>query len=162
MSDKDNERAKQQAKSQLESVIAMVNRLEHCQECDGEDCTLTDEGICEGLDQYYNGKPISEEEREQYHDEDDARQQIQEDPLSIEVRSDWEVAGVDLTPGEYMILLCTGGPAVRITGQLNDFKEPDSAVIEFQDWFTAWEEYPANREQKEKMIAYAKEFYFGE
>ena len=162
MSNEDKERAKDQAKIQLESVIAMVDRLEHCQECQDPDCGLDNEIIFKGLSMFYNGKPATEEEREQYHDKDDARQQIQEDPLSIEVRSGWQQPGSDLQPEEYMILLCTGGPAVRITGQLNEFSEPDSAVIEYQDWFIVWEEYFTSREEEDKMIAYAREFYFGE
>jgi hypothetical protein len=30
----------------------------------------------------------------------------------------------------------TGGPAVRITGDLADYGEPETASIEYQDWFT--------------------------
>lgn len=92
--------------------------------------------------------------------EKDARQEIQEDPLSIEVRSDWSVVGKPLVPGEYNILLCTGGPAVRIIGELDG--DPITAELEYQDWFTFWEWYDTTTEEKEDMLRYAREFYYGE
>jgi len=73
----------------------MAKRLEHIRECDGEDCELPDQEILEGINIYYKeGMTASEEDREEYHNEDNARQAIEEDPLSIEVRTDW------YTPGE--------------------------------------------------------------
>lgn len=54
-------------------------------------------------------------------DEDEARQRIQEDPLSVEVRKDWYTPGDEPEkPSEFCILLCTGGPAVRLLGDLNE------------------------------------------
>jgi len=86
-----------------------------------------------------------------------------EDPLSVEVRSDWHSPGADDDEcGEYNILLCTGGPAVRIVGDLNKWKEPESARLEYQDWFTPWENYYLNGNDEEKLVAYARCFYFGE
>lgn len=73
-------------------------------------------------------------------DEEDARQRIQEDPLSVEVRSDWASPGEELTAGEFCILLCTGGPAVRIRGEL-DGGTPCRAWLEYQDWGTPWTQY---------------------
>ena len=61
-----------------------------------------------------------------------------------------------------MILLCTGGPAVRIVGDLNEHGEPDTARIEYQDWFTYWERLPIKREQEDLLLDYARCFYFGE
>jgi len=100
-------RAKREAQLQLESIIAMVRRLKHCQECDGSDCALPDADVLEGLGLV--GDSANEEERRQYHDEDEARWAIDEDPLSIEVRSDWEIPGGRLSASEYRICLCTGG-----------------------------------------------------
>ena len=70
-------------------------------------------------------------------DEEEARQRIQEDPFSVEVRSDWTTPGEPLEPSEFTILLCTGGPAVRIVGELN-LGEPCRAWLEYQDWGTPW------------------------
>ena len=88
------------------------------------------------------------------------------DLLEVSVRSDWHSPGSGanggLEPAEYRILLCTGGPAVQITGDLNQYNEPESATLEYQDWFTAWEKYPLDSEQEETLLEYAQQFYFGE
>lgn len=91
-------------------------------------------------------------------DEDDARQRIQEDPLSVEVRSDWASPGEELTAGEFQILLCTGGPAVRIMGEL-DRGEPVRAWLEYQDWGTPWTQY--FDASSDTLCQYASHFFFG-
>lgn len=91
--------------------------------------------------------------------EGDADQRICEDPLSISVRSDWEVLGAELEPAEYQILLSTGGPASRIVGELDQYGEPASASLEVQDWFTPWTEYEGSDE--EVLLRYAGRFCFG-
>ena len=162
MTTKDTERAKEQARAQLDSLIEDVKRLKHARDCDGEDCPLTDRDILEGINIYYEeGMTASEEDRTQYHDEDEARQHIEEDPLSLEVRSDWQSPGEDLKASEYKILLCTGGPAVRMIGELSEHGEPESASIEYQDWFTYWEELVLTTEEKEACLTYAQQFFFG-
>ncbi len=97
-----------------------------------------------------------EEKREQ------ARETILNDALSIEVRSDWHTPGVEGESTEYTILLCTGGPAVRIIGDLSEWNEPETAKIEYQDWFTPWENYHLTSEQEEIVLQYAFCFYYGE
>ena len=65
-------------------------------------------------------------------DDDDARMSILEDALSVEVRSGWVSLGADrvpMEPEEFCILLTTGGPAVRIRGELDEHKEPSRACI---------------------------------
>ena len=124
----DTERAEDQARAQLDSIIEMVQAL------DTED--------------------------------DDAReaaeQTIQEDALSVQVRSGWYSPGTTPEAEEYEILLCTGGPAVRITGQLGRYNEPDTARIEYQDWFTPWTEFlDTSAEEGEAVLTYAQQFFFG-
>ena|SRR5215831_15384979 len=72
---------------------------------------------------------------------DDAEilRQIYENPLSVSVRSDWQTLGSRFEPSKYQILLCWGGPAVRVIGEL-DGGDPVTAHLEYQDWFTPWEE----------------------
>ena len=163
MSEKDQARAKEQAKAQLESIGDMVKRFEHCQSCDGEDCDLTDEEIYAGVNLYYKeGAVVTEEECREYHDEEAAQQAISEDPLSVQVRSDWHTPAEEEAPTHYEILLCSGGPAVRITGELNQYQEPDTAVIEYQDWFTPWETYHnTTGDEDTALLTYARQFYFG-
>lgn len=74
-------------------------------------------------------------------DRDDAEQMIHEDPLSVQVRSDWVSVGETMTAGEFEILLTTGGPAVRIMGELDEHGEPYRAWLEVQDWGKCWTHY---------------------
>ena len=92
-------------------------------------------------------------------DEDDARQRISEDPLSVEVRSDWTTPGEELEAAEFCILLCTGGPAVRIVGELNR-GEPCRAWLEYQDWGTPWTQWFGA--SSDTLCQYAAHFFFGE
>jgi hypothetical protein len=92
-------------------------------------------------------------------DEDEARQIIQEDALEVQVRSDWESPGAPLEAVEFMILLCTGGPAVRIVGELNR-GEPCRAWLEYQDWGTPWTQWFGAK--SDTLCEYAANFFFGE
>lgn len=94
-------------------------------------------------------------------DQDDARQRIEEDALSVEIRSGWTPAGQEMEAEEYCLLLTTGGPAVRIVGQLSAHKEPLTARLEVQDWGTPWTEYLDGVAQ-DVLLAYAGVFYYGE
>jgi len=156
--------AEEEARAQLESIVEMVKRLEHCQQCNGEDCELTDAEVYAGINLYYKeGDKATDEERGEYHDEEAARQYILEDALDVEVRADWhEPSNIEVKPDEYLLLLCTGGPACRIIGELNDWQEPDRARIEYQDWFTPWIELvDITSEEHHALLVYAQQFYFG-
>lgn len=89
-----------------------------------------------------------------------AQERIQDDPLSIEVRSAWQSLDEPLEAAEFNILLCTGGPAVRIRGELNQYREPCRAWMESQDWGTPWAQY--FDADQETLLAYCRYFYFGE
>jgi hypothetical protein len=92
--------------------------------------------------------------------EDDARERAMEGALSAEVRSGWGAVGKALAPSEFRILLCTGGPAVQIVGDLDAHNQPESARLEYQDWFTPWTEYGPARSSV--LVRFASLFYFGE
>jgi len=92
--------------------------------------------------------------------QDDARQHIHEDPLSVQVRSTWTNVGDKMEASEFEILLCTGGPAVRIIGELDRYNEPARAWIEYQDWGTPWTEFFGDHD-RDALLAYARTFYFG-
>lgn len=104
-----------------------------------------------------------EETAEGCESQEDAEQRILEDALSVDVRSDWHNPHEDDDgPSGFRILLCTGGPAVQIRGELNQYGEPCRAWLEYQDWGTPWTER-ANREgDQDALIEYASQFYFGE
>jgi len=159
------ESARTQARAQLDSIRDMVERLEHSADCDGdEDCTQTDKEIYAGLSLYPSREPATQGMREDYHNEDEARQRIHEDALSAEVRSGWHTPGADEDneDAEYRIVLCTGGPAVQIIGTLGRWNEPDSATLECQDWFTPWTTVHITGDDERILMAYVREFYFGE
>lgn len=96
-------------------------------------------------------------------DGEEAGQKINEDALSVEVRSDWhEVGGNNQAPTEYKILLCWGGPACRIVGDLTEHGQPKTARIEYQDWGTPWTNYLISSEEEDDVLTYAKQFWYGE
>jgi hypothetical protein len=86
---------------------------------------------------------------------------IQEGVLSVETRGDWAPTGHphDSLPTDYRILLGTGGPAVRMIGELDRYQEPKTAVLQAQDWFTPWVDFEGADE--EVLLDFARCFYFG-
>jgi len=94
------------------------------------------------------------------HDEvaDDIEEACRESALSIDVRSGWGTPGT-LEPEEFQILLSTGGPALRITGDLAN-GEPDRPRIQHQDWGTPWTEWRRDVDT-EALEWFAGLFYFG-
>lgn len=90
---------------------------------------------------------------------DEARERIQEDALEVQVRSDWHSPGEEAAPAtEFMILLCTGGPAVRIMGELDEHGEPDRAWLQVQDWGKPWTDYFGI--SQDTLLDYARCFCF--
>lgn len=95
--------------------------------------------------------------------EEAAREVIEQDALSVEVRGGWRIPGADGDGAEeYRILLTTGGPAVRIVGDLSQYGEPETAFLEVQDWGTQWTRFPVTSEAAAMLLTYAGCFYFGE
>lgn len=101
-----------------------------------------------------------EQEAGECTDADDARERIQEDALDVQMRSGWTSDIKELIcPEEFRILLCTGGPAVQIRGELH-YGQPVRAWLEYQDWGTPWTQY--FDAAQDTLLAYASCFYFGE
>lgn len=122
--------ARSQAMAQYESIVEMVDALQSARDADDSDALET------------------------------AEQAIHEDALSVEVRSGWVSPGDKMSAEQFCILLCTGGPAVRIIGELNEHGEPRRAWLECQDWFTPWTQ--VFNVSQDTLLAYASCFYFGE
>lgn len=93
-----------------------------------------------------------------------AREEILEDPLSLQVRGGWHTPGEETGAEEFELLLGTGGPAVRIRGELNQHCEPSSARLETQDWGTPWTEYRGawGGNGAAILLTYCQQFSFGE
>jgi hypothetical protein len=151
----DNQHAKDNAAAWWETIKQLVAALDHsewhqCSLCDNpEKCR--DNAMCDL--------------GEVGEDEESARQRIDESALCVEVRSEWHAPGHDDTgPVEYTILLTTGGPALRIYGQLGVHGEPDEdPMLQWQDWGTPWTDWGPEdaSDYKDTLRTFASQFYFG-
>lgn len=170
-----------QAKAKAESIIAMVAAIicdyDRLKELRDERETLANEisGVCTasvyGLEKENEAlKALSvweaenleelkalEHEAGECDDTDKARENLQNDPLSVEVRSGWDVVGGDLSAAEFRIVLCTGGPHVEIRGDLNN-GTPSRAWLMYQDWGTPLTQY--FDVEGDTLLSYCQEFYF--
>ena len=155
MAEEKEDHARDQARLQLESIERMTAALEHAEEC-GEDDTCR-EGCAEGCEHLGEGQHDTAHgcEHELYHNSETARERITEDALEVATGKDFDGTRT------FMILLCTGGPAVRIVGELDEYAQPDRAWLEYQDWGTSWTEYHGSHETA-ALLSYAREFYFEE
>ena len=89
-------------------------------------------------------------------DEEQARERIEEDPLSLRVFGE-RIDG-EWMPDRFELLLAWGGPAVRIVGELDD-GEPISARLEVQDWGRPWTQY--YDADSDTLLDYCRCFYYG-
>ena len=160
----ENKDAKEQAAAQYSSIVAMLDAIA----CDYDRLTeLTEEreelvelGTHEELIEWdrENGEELEElnEAAGEYTDQDDAMAALYESPLEVLVRSGWAGVGEELEAEEFMILLCTGGPAVRIKGELEG-GEVTRAWMEYQDWNTPWAHYTGASQST--LIEFAQYFF---
>lgn len=97
---------------------------------------------------------------------DDTAEQLEERarelPLSVLVRTDW--MGPDARRpewAEFELLLSTGGPALRLVGQLYAYQPDGWPRLEVQDWGTPWTLYggPVDRDA---LVWFAGLFWYGE
>lgn len=170
-----DDHGKRNAAAWVESLCEMIaamncdyDRLEELRdEMQSLDTTETQAGLAT-FDASADGEELRELEAactidgDKMKDADDARERVQESPLSVEVRGGWYCPAGDGDTGkaeEFQILLTTGGPALRIRGEL-DSGQPSRAWLEYQDWGTSWTQY-FDVEQS-TLIEFCQVFYFGE
>ena len=91
---------------------------------------------------------------------EDVTEHARELPLSVLVRSDWHQVGSESTHSEFEILLSTGGPAVRVLGDLDSYLEPYRPGLQFSDWGVDWTDHPESNVAA--LLWFAGLFYFGE
>lgn len=170
--DRTEDHAYRQASAQMESIKAMVAALE----CDYERL----EELRDAKAALEEGEELTADEAEELaeletaalagesqacyacKDQDEARDRITEDPLSIELYGTWTLGDKPEADG-FIILLCTGGPAVRIKGELGEHKRAAARVwLEYQDWGTPWTEYHGENMDYDALLTYCQQFYFGE
>ena len=159
-------RTNESAHAAIASMRDDIDALEHARECNGktangrtckrgsETRTFTVEG--RKIKQLLHSSP------EAWHDEDIAREQIEQGHYGVTVRSGWTNPGEPLDAEEYCVTLGSGGPASRITGDL-DRGSPTTANYEFQDWFKPWT--PANdlsQDEEATLLDWVGHLYFGD
>ena len=89
---------------------------------------------------------------------------MREAALSVDIRDGWRSPGDrgSVEPTEFQILLTTGGPALRIIGELND-GDASRCWMEYQDWGTPWTRCFAKHEREvESLRWFCGLFWFGE
>lgn len=92
----------------------------------------------------------------------DARSAIQKAALSVLVRDGWHAPGAshDIRAEEFQLLLRTGGPAVRLYGQLDEVGKPVTAELEFQDGSMPWVGWSAPQGATDILLSFARCFSF--
>jgi hypothetical protein len=120
--EEEDKRSENQARAQLAGIVELVGLLERAEEAD------------DPLARYeYDGDDYTYEGLEEA---------LYQDPLSVEVRDGWRPAGERKVPEdgpeEFRILLCWGGPAVRIWGEFGLGGSIERIEIQHQDWGTPW------------------------
>lgn len=97
-----------------------------------------------------------EEQAGDCSDQEEAQQRIQEDPLSVEVRSGWVSMGDTMEAEEFRIVLCTGGPHVEIVGDLCN-GSPSSVRVLYRDWSESGELFDFDHDA---VLTYCNQFCF--
>ena len=177
--------AKDQATAQVESICAMVSALncdygrleelkqeredllESVRDCEkavtsGEIHSVDIEDArrdLDGWDERY-AEELADliEAAGECESEEEARERIQEDALSLEVRSGWSSSKEEFEAEEFRIVLCTGGPHVEILGELDEHNEPDRVRIIYKDWGTSGELFDFDHDA---VLTYCRQFCFG-
>lgn len=108
-------------------------------------------------------KDAMKDESGKEDDTENTREAIESNALEVLVRSGWIAPGntEDAEYTEFKILLCTGGPAVRIIGTLDEHSQPETANLEYQDWGTPWTEYQLDNDDNTTLLDFARHFNFG-
>ena len=135
--------AEQQARAHLDSIAAIMAAIEAAEKSSDGEAT-------------YEGE---------VYDPDSLRAMAQGFALAVSV-TDSSYSPGDPDRGEperYEILLCVGGPSVRIVGQLGPDCEPANAGIEYRRWFASWIMYRDTTAAEDATLeAFARLFWFGE
>ena len=171
----DNSHAISNAKAWLASIVEETTALAEADAGDTIEC-----GQCEGTGEVPTMAAMQSDDSEETEmcpvcdgsgeidregdSAEEIRERIQEGPLSVQVRGGWHTPGdpEGRKPEEYELLLSTGGPTLRLIGDLDEYGEPDTPKIQWQDWGTPWTTYYTTDKEDAALLAYARCFYYGE
>ena len=90
------------------------------------------------------------------------KESINNSALSVEFRSGWSTNYDELEIEEFKILLSWGGPALRVIGDLDQYKQAENVKLQFQDWGTPWTDYELTEKEEESLNWFCNCFYFGD
>tara|TARA_R100001198_G_scaffold91326_1_gene69481 strand:+ start:428 stop:847 length:420 start_codon:yes stop_codon:yes gene_type:complete len=90
------------------------------------------------------------------------KESINNSALSVEFRSGWSTNYDELEIEEFKILLSWGGPALRVIGDLDQYKQAENVKLQFQDWGTYWTDYELTEKEEESLNWFCNCFYFGD
>ena len=162
--------ALEQAKAQLRSIVEMVDslnadydRLEELYQTAAHERKIEHPDLKPSAEDLIILDEIDllKEAAGECNSQEEAQERIQNDPLSVEVRSGWNTVGSVTTPEEFKILLCWGGPAVQIIGELDEHAQPENPRIQYQDWFTGWTDLIIESDEDQAALqTYCEQFYF--
>lgn len=171
-----NSTAHAQALAQVSSIVALVTALDvdydqldalrserddYASERADEDGTAREKAIADWTLMFPSDAAELAEREGQAGDctcVDDAQEAIDQYPLSCEVRSGWSMSGEDLTPEEFRIVLCTGGPHVEIVGDLDHNGSACSVRVRYRDWSESGELFDFDRDA---VLRYVSNFFGG-
>jgi hypothetical protein len=148
--------AEQNGSGWIESIAAACEAHQFCaEEGDGKYLSLEAKAVL-----YFHGYDGTNHDIVAEWIEDAMR----EAALGVEVRSGWREPGdgASMDSDEFRVLLTTGGPALRIMGEL-DRGEPARCWLEIQDWGTPWIRMFSQHEYEINALRwFAGLFYYGE
>jgi len=90
------------------------------------------------------------------------KESILNSALSVEFRSGWSTNYDELEIEEFKILLTWGGPALRVIGDLDQYKQAENIKLQFQDWGTPWTDFELTENQEKALNWFVNCFYFGD
>ena len=80
---------------------------------------------------------------------DELRERIEQMPLSVQVRDGWRSPGGEKADAEeFEILLSTGGPALRVYGEIGGCH-----ALQWQDWGTPWTDYHDTTDEQDEALS---------
>ena len=51
---------------------------------------------------------------------------------------------------------------MRLRGDLSNYGEPETAFLEYQDWFTSWDRLALSSDESHAVARFVSLFWFGE
>jgi hypothetical protein len=92
----------------------------------------------------------------------EAEEEAREKTLSVEVRDTWHAPGETDVDREYQVVLTTGGPGLRLVGDLSLYGEPENPRLQWQDWGTPWTVFPLTPQEERAVKSFLGVFTYGE